>query len=206
MDRHSGKELSAFEADRRRTVDAYHSAMRPLPDIRRDRLRQLIREMAGGNAAAFGRLIDKDRRQMSAWLREPDKPGAKNLSHDSAREIEANCLKPSGWLDTQPEGASNDPALSQQVSHFAGIDPDILHEAETLVLSDELQVGKKYPPRERARRLAQAYALLLSEGGRLSAPANARFVDSVGERHAGGEGSGEEKDVKRRSRTGTRAP
>lgn len=171
--------------------------MRPLPDIRRDRLRQLIDEQAGGNASEFGRRIDKDRRQMNAWLRDPSKPGAKNLSHKLAREIEAACLKPSGWLDTCDEGLVDETALPQQSSHFAGIDPAILHEAETLVLSDEVQRQQKYQPRERARQLAQAYGLLMSEGGRLSSATNTRYVDTAKDRLAGGKDGEEATDSKR---------
>jgi hypothetical protein len=66
-------------------------------DIRRDRLRQLAEE-AGGQSALAQR-IDKDRRQVSAWLTDPAKPGAKGMSDETARHIEARCLKPSGWLD-----------------------------------------------------------------------------------------------------------
>lgn len=73
--------------------------METISDRRRRRLRTLIDEVAEGNASDFGRKIDKDRRQISAWLRHADSAGAKNISDTSAREIEARFGKPRGWMD-----------------------------------------------------------------------------------------------------------
>ena len=94
--------------DHARERGAYASPMKTTYDIRRGRLRALIDEVAAGNAADFGRQVGKDRRQISAWLREPGKEGAKNISDTSAREIENHFAKGRGWLDGRDrEGAVN---------------------------------------------------------------------------------------------------
>ena len=174
--------MSPLAVVHRRTVEDYHSGMRPSCEIRRSRLRQLIDEQIPGSTfrgkpAEFARMVDKDARQVSAWL-----TGAKSLSDSVAREIEVKCLKRSGWLDNEPAPSLNAPAPHGTASQFGGIDPAILHEAETLVLSDEVKLGRTYHPRERALHLAAAYALLVKEGGRLSREANIRFVDTAHER------------------------
>jgi len=117
--------------------------MRPLIDIRRDRLRSLIQELDRGNASAFARRVDKDNRQVSAWLSDPSKPGHKNLSHRSARELELKCLKPSGWLDYEQ---SNDTVTTQgqmlASSQPVGIDHDRMRDAAMLLgFLNELQAG-----------------------------------------------------------------
>lgn len=109
------------------------------------------------------------------------------------------------WLQTgigpkfaEPVGVVQ---TSPVASQFGIPDPEILHEAETLVLNDEVQTGSKYAPRERARQLSAAYARLAAEGGRLSTAENARFVDSVAERIGDGDERRDERVGKRR-RTG----
>lgn len=97
LDRHAATILSARMVASRRTVDGYHLAMRPLSEIRRSRLSELSAEYGGQSKLAAH--IDKDRRQISAWLADPGKPGAKSMSNTTAREIERLCVKPSGWLD-----------------------------------------------------------------------------------------------------------
>lgn len=174
--------------------------MRPVSETRRARLRRLIDEVVPGptfrgKAATFARQVDKDPRQVSAWL-----TGGKALSDKVARELEASCLKPSGWLDTEQGQRLNEPDSKPTASHFGGIDPDILHEAETLVLHDEVQTGVQYKPRERARQLAAAYGRLVAEGGRLSTEANARFVDTTKDRQ--GEADDRESVVSQRNEVG----
>ena len=77
--------------------------MRPITDIRRDRLRQLIDEAAEGNQARFAAMIDKSRAYVGFWLTDPSKPHAKAMGHEEARRIEARFGKAAGWLDTDPE-------------------------------------------------------------------------------------------------------
>ena len=93
--------------------------MRPITDIRRDRLRQLIDEAAEGNQARFAAMIDKSRAYVGFWLTDPSKPHAKAMGHEEARRIEARFSKPAGWLDTDP------------ASQPAGLDPSMLGVALT---------------------------------------------------------------------------
>lgn len=91
-DRHAGDRLSDNLLPLGRVQAVYPLAMKPLDQVRRDRLADLVTEY--GSAANLARRIHRDRRQVSHWL-----TGFRNLSHTTAREIEAACLKPSGWLD-----------------------------------------------------------------------------------------------------------
>lgn len=93
--------------------------MRPITEIRRDRLRQLIAEVADGNQARFAAMIDKSRAYVGFWLTDPAKPHAKAMGHEEARRVEARFGKPAGWLDTDP------------ASQVSGLDADILGVALT---------------------------------------------------------------------------
>lgn len=123
--------------------------MRPLIDIRRDNLRRLIEEVTGGdadgNGAEFGRRVGKDRRQVSAWLAERGKPGAKGLSERTARELERKCLKPSGWLDheeTKDTVGGQGQVLASKVSQPVGMDPVRMRDVATLLgFLNEMQAG-----------------------------------------------------------------
>lgn len=93
--------------------------MRPISEIRRDRLRRLIDEVAEGNQARFAAMIDKSRAYVGFWLTDPAKPHAKAMGHEEARRIEARFSKPAGWLDTDP------------ASQFSGLDSAMLGVALT---------------------------------------------------------------------------
>jgi transcriptional regulator with XRE-family HTH domain len=71
------------------------------------------------------------------------------------------------------------------------LDPDTLYEALTLLLHDEHQAGP-YSPRAQAARLADLYARVAADGGRLTKQHNDDFVEEVllrQERSEGGTGS-----------------
>lgn len=74
--------------------------IQPVTETRRARLRILIAEVANGSQSEFARLIGRSHAQVGFWLTDPSKPHAKNLSHESARAIEAKFGKPAGWLDS----------------------------------------------------------------------------------------------------------
>lgn len=74
--------------------------MRPTSEIRRARLLELVEE-TGAQVAVADRL-GKNKNQVYQWLLDPDKPGARNISDASAREIETVFSKPRGWMDTDP--------------------------------------------------------------------------------------------------------
>lgn len=87
------------------------------------------------------------------------------------------------------------------LSQPATLDPDILHEALTLLEWDEREAGT-YPPRAQARRLAALYSRIVVSGGtQLSSEQNAEFLREVearkGEQHARVEGQGARKAGRR---------
>lgn len=96
--------LTRNVVDHGHSVPVYPARMKPIADVRRDRLLELIAEVAEGNASAFGRMFDKSRAQVGFWTAKPGKPGAKNISHATARAIERRFGKPDGWMDTPPAG------------------------------------------------------------------------------------------------------
>ena len=152
--------------------------MKPLAQIRRARLEQMIREDFKGRAQALADKIGKDRRQISAWRR------YKGMHDETAREIEAAALKPSGWLDHEHEPLPKAPMRERQESQFQRLNPEILHEALVLLVHDESQAGA-YPPRDREARIAELYERVAVDGGRLTKEHNADFIREVEARRKG---------------------
>lgn len=189
--------MSPVMVDRRPTVDGYHSAMKPIAEIRRARLEQLIREDFGGRAQALADKTGKDRRQISAWRK------YKDMRDDTAREIEAACLKPLGWLDneglTLPKVAEPERPASQSMTP----DPDILHEALILLVHDESVAGP-YSPREQSARLSELIGRVTRDGGRLTKEHNAQFVEEVRARSEGVTDGARPERHRRASSTGRR--
>lgn len=70
------------------------------------------------------------------------------------------------------------PQNRERESHSLTIDPDILHEAITLIVFDEQTAGA-YPPRSYSRRLAELYARCAADGGKLTDAHNDDFVNEV---------------------------
>ncbi|MFQ6309889.1 helix-turn-helix transcriptional regulator [Lysobacter capsici] len=68
--------------------------MKPIEQIRRENFAALV--AAEPSQAAFARKIGKDKNQVSQWL---GRAGARNISAETAREIEAMLSKPAGWMD-----------------------------------------------------------------------------------------------------------
>lgn len=101
--------------------------MKPVSQIRRERLAQLIAEDFGGNGAALARHADKDRKQVSAWL------NYKEMRDTTAREIEAACMKPLGWLDHEQGTEFSQSDQRQPASHFARTDREKMRDAIDLL-------------------------------------------------------------------------
>jgi hypothetical protein len=135
--------------------------MRPLSEIRRARLEELVAEW--GTAQALADHLGKDRRQVSAWRADPKKKkGAKAMRDETAREIERLCLKPSGWMDHESGEALAEPGTGSQP---LGLDADILITAAAWVDFEEGR-GDKIDGRDGLlRRIAQIYPLLVADGG-----------------------------------------
>lgn len=72
-----------------------------ISQIRRARLRQLIRERFGGRQRALADALDMKGSQISRWLGPGDK--ARQAIHEnSARAIEETLRLPPGWMDIDP--------------------------------------------------------------------------------------------------------
>lgn len=133
----------------------YHLGMRPITDIRRDRLRQMIDEVADGNQAQFAEMIGKSRAYVGFWLTDPSKPHAKQISHEVAREVEAEMRRrgnkqyAAGWLDSADESHSEIPDPDRLGHALTSIDKVIRKKG--LVMEGRLGKYRKL--------LAYAYAL-----------------------------------------------
>jgi hypothetical protein len=88
-------------------------------------------------------------------------------------------------------------------SHPTTPDPDILHEAFTLIAFDEEMAGK-YLPRNYARRLSELYSRIASDGGKLTNAHTRDFEREVFERRQNRQGvaRGTEQGGKRGSGSG----
>lgn len=168
----SATRKSARKVDHADSGDGYHLGMRPITDIRRDRLRQMIDEVADGNQAEFAGMIGKSRAYVGFWLTDPAKPHAKQISHEVAREVEATLTAtkrgayPPGWLDTDPQ--------SQPVIP----DMETLKWAEGMVQSKEAQRGKFEDIGDRAYELVEAYKLLVKHEREVPRHALERFMQA----------------------------
>lgn len=130
--------------------------MKPITQIRRERLQELVDE--AGTQVAVGDAISKDRNQIHQWLLPPGTKGARNLGSKSARALEVAFTKPEGWMDTDPEGFSGvaaDGVLHDyRQSRAARPTPAILAEAVKVLDIDET-VNGKYPPLKHAELLLE---------------------------------------------------
>lgn len=78
---------------------------------RRERLRELLEHM---QAVELAQRSGVDATQISRYLYEPGRKGAKNIGEKTARKLEAGSGRPEGWLDRQHSGAG---ARAQVVAH-----------------------------------------------------------------------------------------
>lgn len=174
----------------------YPSRMKTIHDIRRARLRQLIDEQANGSQADFSRRMNKSPKQTSAWLRDPEKNGAKNLRDTSARAIEQAFHLPRGWLDTDPAAVkAEQPAPISGKSHSVQPDTDKIV-ATVILLSHYLElVGLPADEIRDPVLLEIAYAVVEEFGQPVSAnnvldltkilAKRIRSVEDVGQREVG---------------------
>lgn len=95
---------------------------------RRLNLLQLIAREFGGNQTAFARHVGVSPPQVNRWVSETASD-TRRISEKSARQIEAKCGKPPGWLDGAdlveswqplPPSASPDIALLLSAWDLAG--------------------------------------------------------------------------------------
>lgn len=105
------------------------------------------------------------------------------------------------WLSTGrgPKNLSALPESPRQSSHLLRPDPNILHEALTLLVHDEGKAGP-YPMRAMTERLLELYDWCAREGGRLSRASNDLFEAQCEERAKGKVSRGESSESVRRRR------
>lgn len=124
--------------------------MRPISDIRRDNLAILVG--AEPSQAAFARKIGKDKNQVNQWL---GRAGSRNISSESAREIERMTGKPSGWLDHDRSEAPQSPDLVE--SQSVGLDEPRM-QASIAFLEQQFETwGKVFVASERTMLIAEVY-------------------------------------------------
>lgn len=181
----------------------YPSRMKTIHDIRRERLRQLIDEEFEGKQAGLCRRIDRLPQQVSAWLRAPDKPGAKNINDTSAREVEQQLGKRRGWLDTDPAAIKHEqPAQNSGKSHSVQPDIDKIVATVTL-LSHYLEVVglPAYEIRDPVL-LETAYAVVEEFGQPASASNVLDLTEILARRIRGVEDVGQQEVGRARAATG----
>lgn len=168
----------------------------------KDRMRLLLENAPRGTQAALARACNVKPPSVNAWISgETQTIEGENLLN-AARFFNVN----PEWLATgrgrrerftigespygQSLGESVTNGLDRPPSHPLTLDPEILHEAMTLLVHDEQQAGE-FTPRERTMRLADLYARVAADGGRLTREHNAEFVAEVRSRAEGVHGGNE---------------
>lgn len=130
--------------------------MKPITEVRRDRLRELVLE--AGSQVAVAMRAGKDKNHIHQWLLPPDAKGARNIGSRSARLLESVFQRPDGWMDTDPEAFSRvneTPATyDYRQSRAARPTAAILAEAVRVMEIDEA-VNGPYPPLRHAELLLE---------------------------------------------------
>lgn len=130
--------------------------MKPITQVRRERLRELVLE--AGSQVAVGIRIGKDKNQIYQWLLDPAEAGARNIGSKSARLLETAFAKPEGWMDSDPEAFSSSDESSRNYdyrqSRAARPTAAILAQAVSIMAIDE-EVNGLYPPLKHAELLLE---------------------------------------------------
>lgn len=139
----------------RRLASCYRPRMKPIDQIRRENLQALVAKEP--SQAAFARKIGKDKNQVSQWL---GRAGARNISGDTAREIEAACGIASGWLD-------HDHIQHLETTPVTDSQPGRLDEEKLAASITWLQTlfntwRRDFDPVKHSRLIAAVYAELLT--------------------------------------------
>lgn len=96
-----------------RLASCYCAKMKPIEQIRRENFTTLV--AAEPSQAAFARKVGKDKNQVNQWL---GRAGSRNISAETARELEKATGKPVGWLDHEHESGLNNAAVQSQPRRF----------------------------------------------------------------------------------------
>ena len=106
--------------------------MKPISEVRRARLRELVAEQ--GSQVAVADRLQKNKNQVYQWLLAPGQEGARNISERSARGIERAFNKPAFWLDSDPSRSGSLPESDRDFrqSPSARLDSSIIEPAVTM--------------------------------------------------------------------------
>lgn len=129
--------------------------MKPITQVRRERLRELVDE--AGTQVAVALRIGKDKNHIHQWLLPPEAKGARNIGSKSARIIERAFVRPDGWMDSDPQSFSRaDEQSPSDYRHSRAARPTaaILAEAVGVIEADEA-VNGTYPPLKHAELLLE---------------------------------------------------
>lgn len=150
--------------------------MKPIRDIRRERLAELVAENRGQSAVA--EKLHKDKNQVYQWLQPADSPASRNISDRSARAIEMAFGRPRGWMDSDASG----PAPPSQ---SARLDPEIMSQAlQLLRLIAEIR-GTPEIPAINAAQLILAYEVIASDARAMDDTNVVDFMRKLAERERG---------------------
>jgi hypothetical protein len=165
--------------------------MKPIAQVRRDRLRELVHE--AGSQVAVALRIGKDKNQIYQWLLDPGTEGARNIGSKSARLLEACFAKPDGWLDTDPEAFTGQREPSQNYdyrqSRAARPTAAILAQAVKVIEIDE-SVNGVYPSLKHAELLLELCDRLAAGEEAIALIAQITKLRSKGESNGGKEAGG----------------
>lgn len=98
-------------------------------ELRRKRLLELVDQRAGGNKAAFGRMYDYDRAQISQFL-SPSYNGGNSMGEKAVTELERRLGLPTGWFD-RPEDDATWPFKSVTLHQVKALDEKSLAELDS---------------------------------------------------------------------------
>lgn len=126
--------------------------MKPIEEIRRDRLAVLVAGEA--SQASFARKIGKDKNQVNQWL---GRAGSRNMSAETAREIERKCAKPPGWMDSESDPETTASLQSHSVSEVR----EKMNIAAEMVLDQFERWGLRLRPQEDSDLIVGAFDILI---------------------------------------------
>ncbi len=129
------------------------TGMRPIDQVRRQRLAALVEE-AGGQSALAAK-IGKDKNQIYQWLADTSEAQSRNIGTRSARAVEEAMGRPEGWLD-------RDDALGAE-SQLRRPDPAILAQTQEFLDTAYAFQGKRFEMARDADLFADAYEWLAED-------------------------------------------
>lgn len=112
---------------------ARFTSMKPVSEIRRLRLRELVDQV--GSQVAVADKLRKNKNQVYQWLLDPSQDGARNIGPTSARVIEAAFKMPHGWMDSDPAHSATLPPADRDFRQyrFTRLEASIIEPAVTMV-------------------------------------------------------------------------